>query len=206
VTAAAGVALLVAQAAAPLAPSDGGTLAAEAPAPAPVWSVPVGHAAGVLVGMRLGLTVIWPQAYDPRPFHRSAEQFKLAYTRPPEYRTDRSPLESDGDPWAINVVGHGLFGAEIYGRVRQCHGAVWQALAFTAGTSALWEYGLESFTKRPSTVDLILTPALGAALGEGRYRLQRWLATRPPSLLRRVVEVIIDPLGEGERGLLHTRC
>jgi hypothetical protein len=156
--------------------------------------------------MRVGLSLIWPGPYDPLPLSRSTAQFARAYGEPPELRRDRALLESDGDPWPINVVGHGLFGGEAYGRVRQCGGGPLAASLFTAGASAFWEYGLEAFHKRPSAVDLVLTPALGAALGESRFRLQRWLRTRPRTALRRAVEVLIDPLGEAERAWLGTRC
>jgi len=179
------------------------------PVPAPEetsWTVPIVHSLGVLAGMRLSLSVLWPEPYNPLPWSRSRRQFGLAYERPPEFRNDRWLLESDGDPWAINIIGHGLFGAEVYGRVRQCGGGVWQALAFTAGTSMVWEYGIESFHKRPSGVDLVATPLLGAALGEARYRAQRALRKRERGFWRRLGEILIDPLGEGERGLLRTRC
>jgi len=184
------------------------TIVAPVPAPdlTPSWTVPILHSAGLLAGMRLGLSVIWPAAYDPLPLGRSARQFSSAYRQPPEFQGNRVLFESDGDPWAINIVGHGLFGAEVYGRVRQCGGGPWQALAFAAGTSAVWEYGVESFNKRPSGIDLVATPLIGAALGEARYRAQRWLRHRPRSFWRRVGEIVIDPLGETERGLLRTRC
>jgi hypothetical protein len=195
------------QPAAPASATSPPALAAEATPPAlPVYTVPAAHTAGLLIGMRLGVSLLWPEAYDPLPVERSWQQYKQAWTRPPELRRDRGLLESDGDPWTINVLGHGLFGAEVYGRVRQCGGGAVPAFAFAAGASVLWEYGLEATAKRPSAIDLMLTPLLGAALGEGRYRLQRWLRTRPPGVLRRAVEIVIDPLGEGERGLLGTKC
>lgn len=175
-------------------------------APSAIWSVPMAHTGGVLVGMRLALSIAWPSSYNPFPLSRSGERFARAYTVPPELRGDRALLESDGDPWAINLIGHSLFGAELHGRVRRCGGGFLQALAFTAGASVLWEYGIESFHKRPSAVDLVLTPVMGAALGEGRYQLQRYLARRPLTVGRRVLEFLIDPLGETERGLLQTRC
>jgi hypothetical protein len=115
-------------------------------------------------------------------------------------------LESDGDPWQINVIGHGLFGSEIYGRVRQCGGAPWQAFVFTAATSAVWEFGIESFNKRPSTVDLIATPVIGAVLGEARYRAGRWLRVQPRGFWRTFGTIVVDPFGEFERGVVHTRC
>jgi hypothetical protein len=180
--------------------------AAPAPEPRPTWTVPVAHALGVMAGMRLTLSILWPQAYDPLPFGSSAARFGRAYTLPPEYHRDRGLFESDSDPWQINVVGHGLFGAEIYGRVRQCGGGRLAAFAFAAGTSAVWEYGIESWNKRPSALDLVATPVLGAMIGEARHQTQRWLRTRPRSGLRTFVEILIDPLGEFERGALRTGC
>jgi hypothetical protein len=174
--------------------------------PETTWAVPVGHAVGLLAGMRLTLSLAWPEAYDPFPLSRSGHQFAQAYNQGPEFHGDRALLESDGDPWAINVIGHGLFGAEIYGRVRQCGGGVLSSLAFTAGTSAVWEYGIESWSKRPSGIDLVATPVIGAVLGEARYQAQRWLRRRRPGFWRRFGEIVVDPLGEGERGLLKTRC
>jgi hypothetical protein len=170
------------------------------------WTVPIAHSLGLMAGMRLTLSLAWPDAYDPLPLSRSGRQFTRAYDRGPEFRSDRFVLESDGDPWAINVVGHGLFGAEVYGRVRQCGGGPWQALAFAAGTSVVWEYGIESWSKRPSAVDLVATPLIGMALGEARYQTQRWLRRQPRGFWRRAAEILIDPLGEGERGLLKTGC
>ena len=165
------------------------------PAEETSWTVPILHTVGVLAGMRLSLSILWPEPYDPLPLRRSTHQFGQAYSRPPEFRNDRWLMESDGDPWAINVVGHGLFGAEIYGRVRQCGGGPLQALAFTAGTSVVWEYGIESFHKRPSAIDLVATPVIGAALGEARYRAQRWLRKRERGFWRRLGEVAGRPAG-----------
>jgi hypothetical protein len=182
------------------------TPAAEETPEEPIWLVPVGHGAGLLAGMRLSLSVIWPGPYHPLPLSRSGRQFGRAYTAPPELRPDRHLLESDGDPWTINLVGHGLFGSEVHGRVRQCGGAFWQALLFTAATSVVWEYGIESFNKRPSAVDLVVTPLLGAALGEARHHALRWLRARPPGFWRTFGAILVDPLGSAERAWLGTRC
>jgi hypothetical protein len=188
-------------------PTPPPSLVTPVPRPAETtWAVPIGHTLGLLAGMRLTLSLAWSDAYDPFPLSRSGHQFRQAYNQGPEFRRDRWLLESDGDPWAINVIGHGLFGAEVYGRVRQCGGGPWQGLAFAAGTSVVWEYGIESFSKRPSTIDLVATPLIGAALGEARYQAQRWLRGKPRTFWRRAAEIVIDPLGEGERGLLKTRC
>ena len=194
--------------AADLPDSDGDPAASSATSGASttVWSVPVAHTAGVILGMRISLSIIWPGPYALSPLSDRARQFGRAYTMPPQWHRGRVFLESDGDPWAQNVVGHGLFGAEAYGRVRACGGAAWQALAFTVGASVLWEYGIESWNKRPSGIDLLLTPALGAALGEVRHRLLLALGPRPPSRLGRIARFLVDPLGETERRALGTRC
>jgi hypothetical protein len=171
--------------------------------PAPSWQVPVAHAGGVLLGMRISLGLLWPEAYDPTRFAGQRDQLRLAYTRPPELRRDRTLLESDGDPAWLNGIGHGLFGSEVYGRTRQCgHGALAAFLA-TAATSVVWEYGLEAPHKRPSAIDLVWTPVVGGVLGEARFRLHRSLRARgsAPWLL-----FVVDPFGEAERRLVGSGC
>jgi hypothetical protein len=181
--------------------------AADAPAAAeprePDWSVPARHAGAVLLGMRLSVAAAWPEAYDPTRVAAMGEQLELAYTLPPERRSGRTLLESDGDPWWLNGFGHGLFGAEIYGRTRQCGHGPLAAFAATALASALWEYGLEAPHKRPSAVDLVWTPVVGGLLGEGRFRLHRWLAARGSA---RWLLFAVDPFGETERRVLGAGC
>ncbi len=176
------------------------------PPPTPIWSVPLAHAAGVLVGMRLSLSLAWPGAYALSPLRDRGTQFARAYTSGPEFHSDAPLLESDGDPWTVNIIGHGLFGSEVYSRARNCGAAAWQAALLIAGASTLWEYGIESFNKRPSGIDLVATPILGVALGEARIAAHNWLHTRPRGLWRSVAEIVVDPFGEAERGWLHTRC
>lgn len=180
----------------PAAPRD------DAP-PAPAWRVPAAHAGGLLVGMRVAVGVLWPEAYDPTRFRLESEQLRLAYTRPPELLADRNLLESDGDPWWLNGFGHGLFGSEIYGRTRQCGHAPLAAFLAAAAVSVAWEYGLEAPHKRPSAIDLVWTPVAGGLLGEGRFRLHRWLKARGSAAW---LLFAVDPLGESERRLLGAGC
>lgn len=186
--------------------SDPASVASTEATPPANWRVPLAHSAALLAGMRLSLSFLWPEAYAPFPVSRSADRFAHAYTALPEFRRDRRLFESDGDPWTINVIGHGLFGADVHGRVRTCGGTFLQAVAFTTGTSLVWEYGVESWSKRPSAIDLLATPVIGAALGEARFRLQTWALRRPPGALRSTLLILLDPLGELERGVLRTRC
>jgi hypothetical protein len=166
-------------------------------------AVPLAHAGGMLLGMRISAGLLWPDTYDPTRFRTEGAQLRLAYTRPPEFHSGRNLLESDGDPWWLNGFGHGLFGSEVYGRTRQCGRGPLGAFLTTAAVSAVWEYGLEAPHKRPSAVDLVWTPLVGGLLGEGRYRLHRWLAARgsAPWIL-----FAVDPLGESERRFLGAGC
>lgn len=167
--------------------------------------VPALHATGVLVGMRIGVWALWPDTYDPFAWDRIGRQLRRSYTEAPAFRSDRALLESDGDPWPLNLFGHALFGSELWQRSRGCGlGPVGSALLMT-GASLAWEYGLEATAKQPSAVDLVLTPVLGAALGEARHRLRVWASRRPSSGWRRGWAILVDPFGEAERAL-GTRC
>ena len=201
------VALLVAaepaEAPLPPEPASAEPVTAAPEAAAPDWMVPAAHAGGFLLGMRVTVSALWPDAYDPTRWSEERAQLKLAYTRPPDFRRDRMLFESDGDPWWLNGFGHAFFGSEIYGRTRQCGGSPLAAFLATTATSVAWEYGLEALHKRPSAVDLVWTPLSGVLLGEGRFRLQRWLRSRDP---RSILLYFVDPLGELERRLFGTRC
>ena len=164
------------------------------------------HTAGVLLGMRLGAAVLWPGDYGPAALGNAPAHLREAVSRPPVFRTDRSLLESDGDPWTINVLGHGLFGSEVYMRSRQCGGGPLEAFAWTAGAAIAWEYALEGTAKRPSGIDLAWTPVVGGlVLGELRFRAHRALGGDTPEAVRRVVRAVLDPLGSLERAA-GTRC
>lgn len=172
----------------------------------PGTRVVAAHAGGLLLGMRLGAAVLWPQDYGPRALGDAPAHLREAVSRPPVFRRDRSLLESDGDPWAVNVIGHGLFGSEIYLRSRQCGGAPLTALAWTAGASVAWEYAVEGSAKRPSAIDLVWTPVIGGlVLGELRFRAYRALRSDDPGVLRRIARGLLDPLGSLERAA-GARC
>ena len=166
----------------------------------PETRIVAAHAGGILLGMRLGSALLWPADYGPRALGDAPGHLREAVSRPPVFRRDRSLLESDGDPWTVNVIGHGLFGSEIYLRSRQCGGAPLAAFAWTAGASIAWEYALEGSVKRPSAIDLAWTPIVGGlVLGELRFRAYRSLRSEDPGLLRRIARGLLDPLGSLER-------
>lgn len=176
--------------------------AAQGPGPQERWLVPTLHSAVLMGGMRLSLSALWPASYSPIPDESTPRHLRAAYSQPPEYDRHRTLVESDGDPWTLNLVGHGLFGSEVYQRFRQCgHGAL-AAFGATVVASTAWEYGIEAFHQRPSAVDLIWTPLAGAAFGEARfqfYRLARGASGSTPGALGRAVMILVDPFGELER-------
>jgi hypothetical protein len=152
---------------------------------APNWVVPVVHDAALMTVMRITEAVIWPD-----PFARTqwfAAKYEETFTMP--------PIFPDGDPLVINLGGHALLGSELYLRARQCRFGWAGSLAFAAAASAVWEYAFEGNGVRPSAFDLVYTPISGLVFGELRHQI--WKEAAPGS----VVRWIVDPLGEGERGL-----
>lgn len=172
---------------------------------APRLTTPIVHALALMTTMRLSEAYLWPQPFAETNYLKLALHYDAAYSRPPLWDGSRPLFQEDGDRWQINVVGHALFGSELYLRARTCHLPLWQALLFTSLASATWEYGFEANGVRPSALDLTFTPAAGLVLGETRF--VAWRATRrmSPGPLRSTLSTLIDPLGELER-TLGTPC
>ncbi len=162
--------------------------------------VPSLHALGLMTVMRLSEAYLWPHPFAETNPHVLAQHYQAAFTRRPRWNTELPLFEADGDRWQINVIGHGLFGSELYMRARSCHLPVWQALLFTGVASATWEYVVEANGVRPSALDLTFTPLSGLLLGEARY--QGFRSSRSLSgPLRVALGVLFDPFGELERSL-----
>jgi hypothetical protein len=164
------------------------------PPPHPIWGPPIAHAAILLTALRTAESILYPlpfaQARDV-PAH-----YADAYTKLPIFDTHRRPFEWDGDPWTINVIGHGLMGSELYVHARMC-GFGWpSSFGFAAVASATWELGIEANGVRPSAWDLVYTPIAGLLLGEARFQLARVKVLRP----------IVDPFGELARDVLKSPC
>lgn len=166
----------------------------------PNFEIPLWHDAALLGTMRVGAAILWPRPFaDLRP-QSVADSYAAAYTQPPRWDPDQAAFEWDGDAWGINVIGHALFGSELYLRARTCRHSVWAALAFSAGGSVAWEYVIEANAVRPSALDLVYTPVAGALFGEARYFA--WRSARGlKNTLGSVLSALLDPLGELERSL-----
>jgi hypothetical protein len=172
-------------------------LAPIAPRIRPDLVVPALHAVALMSVMRVTETVLWP-----RPFAESghfATHYAEAYTTTPKFDPDQPFMQWDGDPLVVNVVGHGLFGSELYLRARQCRLGWAGSGVFAAMASAVWEYGFEANGVRPSALDLVYTPLAGIALGEARFVLYRAARALSSPLARTIVRSAVDPFGEIER-------
>lgn len=163
------------------------------------WTPPILHTVALFSVQRIVEAWLWPD-----PFARVGDfgyHYAEAFTKPPIFDTDKPAFRWDGDSAALNVVGHGMMGSELYMRARTCAFGWAGSLAFAAGASAVWEYAFEGNGVRPSAQDLVYTPLAGMALGEARYFV--WSRVRSlnaaPSV--RWLKYVFDPLGELERVL-----
>ena len=165
--------------------------------PPPDLVVPILHGLVLMTVMRISESILFPDPFS-RPQYFAAH-YKEAFTKEPLFDSSRRAFEWDGDSWTTNVLGHGLFGSELYLRARSCHLHWYGALAFAAAGSTLWEYGFEANGVRPSALDLVFTPLAGMALGEARHQVRRAAGEVQGPFLRTVLRAAVDPFGEAER-------
>lgn len=159
------------------------------------------HSLALMTTMRTVEAAIWPEPFaDVSPVSWAA-RYGEAVGEPPKWDSHARPFEWDGDPWPINVVGHGIFGSELYLRARLCHHEVPMALLYATGASAMWEYVFEGNGVRPSGFDLWYTPLAGMILGELRHVGWRAAASLANAPLRGVLTFVLDPLGTIERAV-----
>jgi hypothetical protein len=147
--------------------------------------------------MRVSAGLLWPEPFADTDVDRMAASYARAFSVEPTYDTELAPFEWDGDPWTINVIGHGLFGSELYLRPRICRKSPLPSLLFTAAASATWEYVFEANAVHPSGLDLWFSPMAGLLLGEARFRA--WSAAKgiESSTWRTIVQSLVDPFGGG---------
>lgn len=171
------------------------------PSPLERWTVTVSHHHGLMLGMRLTELWLWPEPFAVISPKIVSAHYRDAYAQPPKWRSDARLFEWDGDRWWINAVGHSLFGSELYLAARRCRFEPLAAVALTAAASTVWEYGYEASGVRPSALDLVYTPLSGLVLGEFRYWVYRQARAMPSGVVRTLTQILMDPLGQTERGL-----
>jgi hypothetical protein len=164
------------------------------------WTATLGHHHGLMLGMRLTEVWLWPEPFAEMRPTILRQRYHDAFTQAPKWDGRAPWFQWDGDRWFINVVGHAALGSELYLKARRCKFQPLAAMALTAASSAVWEYGYEASGVRPSALDLVYTPVSGVVIGETRYWLIQQARTLTPGW-RRFVTVVLDPFGEAERGL-----
>lgn len=76
----------------------------------------------------------------------------------------------DEDDWVLNYVTHPYSGGVYYMTARSSGFNILESFLYSAFMSTcFWEYGIESFAETPSKQDLVITPVLGSAIGEGFF-------------------------------------
>ena len=116
----------------------------------------------------------------------------------------------DEDEWAINYIGHPVFGAIYYAMARNDGMDIFESALFsTVMSTFFWEYGYESFAEIPSIQDLIFTPLFGAFLGEGMHVLEGKLDENEGVIwgskgLGSFSYFWLDPMGNIAQGLSET--
>ncbi|ANV97563.1 hypothetical protein BBW65_01505 [Helicobacter enhydrae] len=115
-------------------------------------------------------------------------------------RISNSPKVDPDDLW-LNFIAHPYCGAIYYLQSRRA-GFNWAFSAFYGFlfSTFFWEYGIEAFAETPSWQDLVVTPAIGALLGEGFYRLINAIQNNDSKVLDSrflggLCLFVLDPLG-----------
>lgn len=91
----------------------------------------------------------------------------------------------DQDNWVLNWVSHPYFGGIYYMTARSSGFTVLESFGYSAIMSTFfWEYGIESFAEIPSIQDLIITPVVGSAVGEGFFYAKKSILRHDKKVLK----------------------
>ncbi len=107
----------------------------------------------------------------------------------------------DHDDAVLNWVAHPYVGSTYYVAARKSDFNEFDSFLYSFAMSTFfWEYGVEAFAETPSVQDLILTPVLGAFLGEYLYKKEKEILANDGRIgdsrfLGKTALVLIDPIG-----------
>ncbi|MCX4331155.1 MAG: DUF3943 domain-containing protein [Muribaculaceae bacterium] len=110
--------------------------------------------------------------------------------------------EWDHDNPMFNFVLHPYSGAAYFMAARSCGFSFWGSMLYSACISTIaWEFGIEAFMERPSYQDIFITPLVGSAMGEGFFRVKRYLVANNYCLfgspvVGNIVAFLVDPVNE----------
>jgi hypothetical protein len=163
------------------------TGAADAPTP-PAAAYPLRAAVETAALMTIG--TIW---YWRSPSSQSSD-WDLRFDWPSWRRKiDLQAVRFDSNLFQTNAISHPISGHWYYHASRDNGLSLGQSYLSAFVASTFWEYFVE-FRELPSLNDMIMTPAGGAVLGESAYRLGRYFAAGPPTLLNRLGAWIFTPI------------
>lgn len=117
-----------------------------------------------------------------------------------EWRENTSSTEWD-DNGSANAIAQPVAGAAYYQVARHLDYSPLASFGYSVFMSTFfWEYGLESFSNKPSIQDLILTPVIGSLLGEFFFRLESTIKENKGKVLGsetlgKVCMILLNPAG-----------
>lgn len=157
---------------------------------------------GVLGGAFVGtLFVLEMLPEDATSWNRAALQRDPLFKRWKKHVIQQGP-EWDHDKFVFNYMLHPYAGAVYFMGARSNGFNFYQSLLYTTLVSTVgWEFGIEAFMERPSYQDIMITPLVGAFVGEGFYRIKRHLVENDYRLLGspvlgNIVAFLVDPINE----------
>lgn len=138
---------------------------------------------------------------DATTWNRASLQSIPLFTRWKQHVIIDGP-EWDHDNPMFNFVLHPYSGAVYFMAGRSCGLSFWGSLLYSTCISTIaWEFGIEAFMERPSWQDIFITPLVGAAMGEGFFRVKRYLVANNYRLfgspvVGNIVAFLVDPVNE----------
>ena len=91
----------------------------------------------------------------------------------------------DKDNWVLNWVTHPYCGGIYYMTARSSGFTVLESFGYSAIMSTFfWEYGIEAFAEVPSIQDLVITPVVGAVVGEGFFYAKKSILRHDKKVLK----------------------
>jgi len=104
----------------------------------------------------------------------------------------------DEDKWWINYILHPYWGGAFYIRAQERGFDQVQSFLYSALLSTLYEFGAEAMFEPPSYQDLIVTPVVGALVGQFVFApLREHIRAQPgePGWAGKAVLFLTDPMG-----------
>lgn len=164
------------------------------PAAKPDWPG-LGRDTGYFLGYQfvvIGLLYVAPESVSGW-----SEEDKVNYSFN-QWKENASNPTWDDDVWWINYLTHPYWGAAYYIRGRERGLERMPAFWYSTLLSTLFEFGAEALFEQPSYQDLVVTPVVGALIGEYLFTpLRTRIKARPGRLTGsdKALLFATDPLG-----------